>query len=542
MKRFLLLSIFSLLTFTNYSQSQAPKLVIGVVVDQMRYDYLTKYAERFGENGFKKLINEGFLLKNAHFSYVPTYTAVGHSSIYTGTTPSHHGIIGNNWYDKYLKKSIYCVDDARYETIGVNNKSGQKSPYRLVSTTVTDQLQLAQNMRGKVISLAIKDRSAILPGGHTANGAYWYEGGNHNKWITSSYYMDKLPKWVQKFNKQNNADKYLSKPWNTLYPIETYINSREDNNAFEGTFKGEKTPTFPHNLPDLRKENGNYSLIKSTPFGNKLTLDFAKAAIKGENLGKSDFIDFLAISLSSPDYIGHQYGPDAIEVEDNYLRLDKELGEFINYLNKEVGKGNYTLFLTADHGAVRVPAYLKSLKIPAGYISHSKLTKFISNKLEYKFGLDNLIEKISNFQIFLNHDIIDQSNLDKNKINYFIAEQVIKFEGIYKAVTSRTLQNSEFSEGILANIQRGYNQKLSGDVILVPYPGIIHTRKTGTTHGSGYSYDTHIPIIFYGNGIKKGSTVKKYNIRDIAPTISQLLGIEQPNATTGKVAKEALKL
>ena len=404
----LVLSTLILSCQKSKKTNKKPKLVIGIVIDQMRYDYLTKYANRYGEDGFKRLLNDGFSLTNGHFNYIPTYSAVGHASVYTGTTPDHHGIIGNNWYDKYLKKSIYCVNDVKYTSIGVESNAGQKSPYRLATTTITDQLHLAQNMRGKTIGIAIKDRSAILPVGHTANASYWYEGGNENKWISSSFYMDKLPDWVIDFNNNNRANEYLSSPWITLYDISTYSQSTVDDNIFEGTFNGEEKPIFPHNLPELRKENGGYDLIKSTPYGNTLTLDFAKKAILEEKLGKGKDIDFLALSLSSTDYVGHKYGTDAIETEDTYLRLDKDLASLFQFLDKEVGKGNYTLFLTADHGAVAVPGYLKSLRIPANYFKRREFYTFLKEISKSKYGSSEIIEYLSNGQIFLNKEKLKQ--------------------------------------------------------------------------------------------------------------------------------------
>ena len=364
-KKSTLLLLFLSLFIKTYSQKKnsknniKPKLVVGIVVDQMRYDYITRFYNRFGDGGFKKIIENGFTLENAHFNYIPTYTAVGHTSVYTGTTPNNHGIISNNWYDKYLKESIYCVTDTNYNSVGSNSKRGQRSPFRLMTTTLTDQLHLAQNNKGKTIGIALKDRSAILPVGHTANAAYWYDGGLQGNFITSSFYMDNLPNWVNDFNNKKVPEKYLSKTWSTLYDIKTYTNSFDDNNDFEGTFKGKETPTFPYNLKELKDENGNLGMINNTPFGNSLTLDFAKAAIENENLGKGSYTDFLAISFSSTDYIGHKFGPQSIEIEDTYLRLDKDIEKLINYLDTKVGKSNYTLFLTADHGAVHVPAYLK---------------------------------------------------------------------------------------------------------------------------------------------------------------------------------------
>ena len=432
-----------------------PKLVVGIVVDQMRYDYLTRFYDRFGDGGFKRLMNQGFLATNANFDYVPTYTAVGHASIYTGTTPQSHGIISNNWYDKFEKKFIYCVDDANYKSVGIAGGAGQKSPYRMQTTTITDQLKLAQNQRGKTIGVAIKDRSSILPAGHTADAAYWYQGGDDNKFITSTFYMDSLPEWVNDFNRSRKADTYLSKPWKTLYDINTYTSSIADNNPYERLFRGEEKPVFPHDLPKLKKENGNYSIISATPFGNSLTLDFAIAAIEGESLGKGDFTDFLAVSFSSTDYVGHQFGPDAVEIEDTYLRLDKDLENFLNYLDQNIGKGNYTVFLSADHGAVQVPSYLQSLKIPAHYLSMMDYKNHITNELKARFGTGDLIENVSNFQIFLNKEELKKRKLSVDEVSDFLVELSINYNGIYKSITAKTFQQTEFNSGVLHKIQQG---------------------------------------------------------------------------------------
>ncbi|TYP98071.1 type I phosphodiesterase/nucleotide pyrophosphatase [Tenacibaculum adriaticum] len=539
---FAILSLFLIFGCTIEKKTVVkPKLVIGIVVDQMRYDYLIRFESKYGEGGFKRLLKHGFSLENAHYNYIPTYTAVGHTSIYTGTTPTNHGIIGNNWYDKYLKKSIYCVDDENYKTVGNEADGGKKSPYRLQTTTITDQLRLAQNMNGKTIGIAIKDRSAILPAGHSANAAYWFDGGSKGEWISSSYYMNDLPTWVQEFNKSGKADEYLNKPWETLYDIKTYTESITDDNNFEETFKGEEKPVFPHNIPTLRSKNNNYSILKAIPAGNSITADFAKAAIIAENLGKNNYTDFLAVSFSSTDYVGHQFGVASKEIEDTYLRLDKDLESFFNFLDTQVGKGNYTLFLTADHAATQVPAYLHSVKIPGSYFSNKKFKEFMDGVTEEHFKSSDLIENISNFQIFLNKEKIAQLKLNANEIAQTLADAAINYKGIYKSVTAKTMQSTTFTTGILNTLQNGYNQKFSGDVLLVPTPSTINYPKKGTTHGSGYSYDTHIPVIFYGNGIKKGSSKKKYEIIDIAPTISNLLQIEFPNGNTGKIIGEVLE-
>ncbi len=317
MKTILLLSAILLLSLSckaqettqtsinKISENSKPKLVIGIVVDQMRYDYLTRFYNKYSNGGFKRLINDGYNLKNTHLNYSSTKTAVGHTSIYTGTTPNNHGVLANDWYDKASKKWINCVGDERYNTIGSLSKNGKKSPHRNQVSTIGDQLHLAQNMNGKVIGISIKDRGSILPAGHSANAAYWYDGNNIGNWISSSYYMKELPKWVRDFNKAKKVDDYLNQTWNTYYDISTYNESIDDNNSYEQKLKGKSTATFPYDLPELRSLNNNYSLINETPFGNSLTLDCAIEAIKGERLGKSEFTDLLAVSFSSTDYIGH---------------------------------------------------------------------------------------------------------------------------------------------------------------------------------------------------------------------------------------------
>lgn len=537
----ILSTIFFISCKSQETKQQKPKLVVGIVIDQMRYDYLTRFTDRFGENGFKRLLNNGFSIENAYYNCIPTYTAVGHASIYTGTTPDSHGIISNNWYDKFLKKSIYCVDDNNYKTVGNISDRGNKSPFRMYTTTVTDQLHLAQNMNGKTIGIAIKDRSAILPAGHTANGAYWFDGGKNGQWISSTFYMESLPKWVTDFNSSGKANDYLKNPWNSLYEIKTYTNSIVDDNIFEGKFKGETTTSFPHDIPSLKASNGNFDILKGIPAGNSFTADFTKAAIIGENLGKSKFTDFLAISFSSTDYVGHQFGPASKEIEDTYLRLDKDLADLLSFLDKQVGENNYTVFLTADHAAVDVPSYLQSLKIPAHYFDIKKFRQAVLAITKKYFNSIELIENISNYQIFLDKQKIESLGLNKNTVAEKLAEEVIALEGIYKAVTAKTLQTTKFTDGIMNSLQNGYNQKFSGDVMLIPFPATLTGGRTGTSHGSGYSYDAHIPLIFYGNGIKKGVSKKRYEIIDIAPTIANLLKIEAPNSSTGKIIDEALK-
>ena len=526
------------------SESSKPKLVIGIVVDQMRYDYLTRFYSKYGDGGFKRLMNDGYNLKNTHLNYSSTKTAVGHTSIYTGTTPNNHGVLANDWYDKESKEYINCVSNNKYTTIGSTSKNGEKSPYRNQTTTIGDQLHIAQNMNGKVIGISLKDRGSILPAGHSANAAYWYDGNDIGNWISSSYYMKELPKWVHDFNKAKKVDEYLSKTWNTYYDISTYTESVDDNNSYEQKLKGKSTATFPYDLPKLRALNENYSLIKETPFGNSLTLDFAIEAIKNEHLGKSDFTDLLTVSFSSTDYIGHGFGVSSKEVEDAYIRLDKDLERFLLFLDTEIGKTNYTLFLTADHGATEVPRYLKDQSIPARYIDKKKLRKHIKQIAKELFGSEGLIEHISNNTVYLNKKKIKTLKLNLIDVQQIIANELINHKDIYKTVTANTLQTTNFTNGFMNLIQNSYNQKLSGDIVFIYNPSSItdyYKNKGGTTHGTGYNYNTHVPLLFYGNGIKKGESSAYHPITDIVPTLSTLLEIEFTNGNTGNVIEEVLE-
>jgi len=491
------------------SVDERPKLVVGIVVDQMRYDYLTRFYSKYGKGGFKRLINDGFNCKNSHFNYIPTKTAAGHASIFSGTTPRYHGVIANNWFDKEIGKSVYCVSDANY-------------------------------MKGKTIGISIKDRGAVLPAGFSANGAYWFRGKDEGAWITSTFYMNDLPSWVKEFNGSTAAKSYL-KLWNTLDPINTYTESGSDLSSYEDGFNQGEAPVktnFPYDLLALSKFNGGYDILKSTPYGNSLTTDFAIAAIKGEQLGADDITDVLTISYSSTDYVGHNFGVNAKETQDTYLRLDKDLERLFNELDKNVGKGNYTIFLTADHGAPYVPAYLKNNKIPAALFDYKNVKTELNELLSNKFNASNLVLSISNAQVFLDHSTIDSLSLNTELIKDVLISKLLKYKHIDKVFNGSDINRFGYVNGVELLLKNGYHQKRSGDILIVLDASVFsdgHWNKKGTDHGSGYIYDTHVPLLFFGKGIKKGSTNVKTEITDIAPTISALLGISFPNASTGNV-------
>lgn len=555
MKQFFFVCSLVLLSFSCTAQSAAtstktessksiinpsrPKLVVGIVVDQMRYDYLTRFENKYGKGGFMRLISEGFNCKNNHFNYIPTYTGPGHASVYTGTTPKHHGIIANNWYNKFEKQSVYCAGDDSVESVGTTHNAGKMSPHRMMTTSFADENRLFTQMRGKTIGISVKDRGSILPAGHTANAAYWFHGKDEGNWITSSFYMNELPDWVKQFNTQKSVSKYMT-TWNTLYDINTYVESGSDLNDFEGTFKGKDTATFPYDLAALKDENAGYDILKSTAFGNSIVTDFAIAALHAEKLGQDNDTDVLAVSYSSTDYVGHRFGVNSKEIQDTYLRLDKELERLLNELDNTVGKGNYTVFLTADHGAVNVPAYLQSVNIPAGYLDNKKLKTDFENFLTKTYGTAELVENVSNNQIFLDREKIKALKLDLAEVQQAIVNEIVNYDNVYKAYTSTTMSSTFFGQGIELLLQNGFNQKRSGDVLMMHDPAFISYSRTGSTHGSGLNYDTHVPLLFYGAGINQGSTMKRTNIVDIAPTMSALLGISFPNGATGQPLSEVI--
>lgn len=524
----------------NDAPFENPKLVVGVVVDQMRFEYINRFWHQYGEGGFKRLVNEGFNCKNNHFNYVPTYTGPGHASVYTGTTPRVHGIIANNWYDKGTKQSVYCVEDAEVKAVGTQHKDGQMSPHRLKTTTIGDALKLFTQNRSKVIGISLKDRGAILPAGHMANAAYWFRGSKEGNWVSSSFYMNELPEWVQKFNKEKSINQY-KKDWTTLLPIEQYVESRADDNTFEGTYKGQKAPVFPHKITQLWEENNQYSLLKYTPYGNSMTTDFAIAAIEGENLGQNEVTDLIAISYSSPDYVGHQFGVNSKEIQDTYLRLDLEIERLLTHLDKKVGKGNYTLFLTADHGANYVGSYLQSLKVPADYFEYDDFKKELNDFVKNTFGREDLVEDVSNSQIFFNKTVLRSIGKSAQEVEQIIADWVLEYPLIDEVYTRKQLTENNYSKYIPNLIQNGFNHKRSGDVVFVLLNDVVSYSRTGSTHGSGFSYDTQVPLIFFGKGVQKGVTHRRTEITDIAPTITSLLGIPQTNGCTGNPVMEALK-
>lgn len=523
-----------------FAQVSRPKLVVGIIVDQMKQEYLYRFNDKYQDGGFKRLMNEGYSFNNMHYNYTPTYTAPGHSSVYTGTTPSIHGIVGNTWYHGQEKNKVYCTADPKVQSVGIDpdNKAGKMSPWRLKTTTMTDELRLSTNMEGKVISISVKDRGAILPGGHFANGAFWMD--ENGKFITSTYYMNELPRWVKKYNQKEMAKKYVKKGWKTLLPIDNYTESLPDNNPYERVFKPKTTPTFPYDLQAIADAGEGLSIVKTSPFGNNMVAELAMAAVDGEDLGKDNTTDFLAISFSSTDYVGHSFAPRSIELEDTYLRLDKSLAELLTFLDKKVGKGNYLLFLTADHAAAENPNFLKDLKYNVESISYSKIGDILKDFSQKKYG-ENLVEAYYNSNVFLDQDKIESLGLNEQTV---ITEMSAELEK--QTFVSRVYNRNDFARGNitdpnLTKIIRGFDPKQNGDMIVLLEPQDMEYYETGTTHGTTYMYDSHVPALWFGWGIKKGQTSSPKEITEMAPTLSQKINITFPNGTEGKVLEEILE-
>lgn len=508
-----------------------PKLVIGIVIDQMRYDFLYRYAAKYGKGGFRRLMNEGFNSRNAQYPYVPTYTAPGHSSIFTGSIPAINGMVANDWYSRSLKREIYCTDDSTVHTVGSTGKAGEMSPRNLLVTTITDQLRLSDNFRSRVIGISQKDRASILPAGHTANAAYWLDSQSGN-FITSTYYMAALPAWVTTFNALKSADSYLSKPWNTLLPIDTYTESTADNMAYENPLPGETSPVFPHDLPGIRKKDTE--LIKSTPFGNSLSKDFAISCIEHEQLGKKGATDFLTLSFSSTDYVGHSFGPNSIEIEDTYLRLDRTLSELLSFLDSYLGKENVLVFLTADHGVASIPAFNEAHQLP-GTVVDAQVLKQLKTIAATEFGDANLIEHIVNDEIYLDHALMKQKKISRTELYTSLKEALQHCEGIHTLLDLNNLSQASLPESEISFFKNGFNEKRSGDFQIVTEPGSFFGHAKGTTHGSYGTYDTHVPLLWYGWTIKNGESSERVSITDIAPTLANMLDIMEPSGSIGKV-------
>jgi predicted AlkP superfamily pyrophosphatase or phosphodiesterase len=518
--------------------SEKPKLIVGIVVEQMRYDFIYKYLDKFGEGGFKRLLNEGTECKNANFNYLFTQTSPGHATIATGTNPSHHGIVAEEWYVRLKNKVVGSVEDEKESTVGGSFDAGKMSPRQLLTSTIGDEIRLSSLMKSKVFGVSLQGKSAILSTGQTANAAYWFDDAS-GAWVTSSFYKQNFPSWVKEFNDKKIADLYLTQPWEMKLPLADYLDRcLPDDNKYELGIEGKKTfPYLLSQIPIIDKNKKKFSLLRYTPYGNTYTKDFAISTIVNEQLGKDDYSDLLMVSFSATEYIGQNFGPQSIELMDAYVRLDADLEHFLTFIDQELGKQNVLVFLTSDHGVAHNPDYLADQGIPVGYFSQTAALSLLRSYLNVVYGKGDWIKSYYAQQLYLNQDLIEDSKLKLEDVQQKTAQFLLQFTGVANTISASTLQTIYFPSGVFSKMQNSFNQKRSGDVFINLEPGWIEKNGSPVSHNSAYSYDSHVPLLWYGWKVKRSSIFDPVDIADIAPTISYFLNIAQPNASVGIAIK-----
>lgn len=521
--------------------SEKPKLIVQVVVSQMRFDYISRYWDKFGDNGFKLLVNEGTYCRNARYNYLLTQAYPGLATIATGTNPSVHGIIADKWFNRNTGNEVEATADDKVNTVGGSFFSGKYSAKNLVTSTFGDELKL-NNANSKVVSIALDAGSAILLGGHSANGMYWFDT-EKGLWVSSSYYTDALPAWVDTFNSKGFAKLYTDREWKALQPIQKY--EEADTAAVKSVEKkkslAEKLKGMMDGIIGKPQPKTDFKVLLENPYGNLLTKDLAIAAVVGENLGADEHPDLLCITFSANRFIGGKFGPHSIEMEDTYLRLDRELAHFLEFINSTVGKENCLFILTSDQGVASTPDYLEKSKIPGGYFDPKKAMILLGSYLNALYGQGNWITGYHDKQIYLNRKLIEDSNLNLADFQQKVADFMLEFSGVSNSTTAHNLQNGNFANGIMVKFQNSYNQRRSGDVIINLEPGWVERNGKVTSANSPYDYDSHVPLIFYGWKAKRKSVLNPVYINDLAPTLSILLGITWPNGATGTPIKEMIE-
>lgn len=521
--------------------SEKPKLIVGMVVSQMRYDYVFRFWDKLSDNGIKMLIDRGTFCRNTSFNYLYSQEGVGSASIVTGTTPSNHGIIAKEWYLNLQDKMEGYTDDPGHRAVGGDFENGHHSPRNLMCTTFPDELRLSNDFRSKVFSVALEPGPAIFSSGHTGNNAYWFDPRTGN-WITSTYYTDSLPAWAVDFNNKRIPDVYIGQEWNTLLPIDQYTESLPDNNKYETGYDGKITFPYPLSVQSKgRKAAKDYGMLMKTPMGNLLTKDFVSSLVIGEELGKDDHTDILMVSFTAMETIGMQFGPNSVEIEDAFIRLDREIAHFLQFLESRVGKENMLVILTSGHGVAQVPTYLVDSRIPAGYFNQLGAISLLKSALNNTYGRGEWVKAYQSQQIFLNHTLIEDSKLSLRDVQDYVAQFMLQFSGVANTITSYTLQTTNFTGGIFEKIQYSYNQKRSGDVMINLKAGWVEKGNGSTDHNSSYAYDSKIPLIWYGWKISRGNITRAVDIIDIAPTICSFLNISYPNACTGSPILELVQ-
>ncbi|NMC37264.1 MAG: alkaline phosphatase family protein [Bacteroidales bacterium] len=534
----------SLFSQQAYLPPDKPRLIVGIVVEQLRFDQLEKFRDRLSDNGIKRLISEGTFFRNASFEYLLTQGAPGFSTISTGTEPSYHGITSDNWYQALKDEQIYCSKDISVDPVGGSYESGLHSPVNLQASTFTDELKLATNMTAKVYGVGLKEYSAIFSAGHSADGAFWFDNTT-GTWMTSTYYMKSLPGWVNDFNDMKHSDTYLNGTWNLLRPVTDYSICLADTNHFEAGFNGRNF--FPYDLKKMsQKKSGNsskdYSFLRETPFGNTFTTDFALKLVESEGLGRDETPDFLAICYSSTDYIGHRFGPSSVEMGDAIYRLDKEVETIITYLNEKLGKKNYLVYFTSAHGVSEIPTVMEYSRIPSGYFKQNQALQLLRSYLNAVYGEGNWVRGYSEKQIFLNRTLIEDARITLEDIQKKVARFMNQMTGVASAYPYSAFEANDYGGGHLKKIINNFSHQRSGDVIVTLNPGWVE--KDGeqiTNHNSPYEYDSHVPLIWYGWTVNRDVVMRRINMTGIAATLSSLCKIPFPNSCTGEPMTELFR-
>ncbi|MCS7023718.1 MAG: alkaline phosphatase family protein [Bryobacteraceae bacterium] len=497
------------------AQTVWPKLVVAITVDQFRYDYLVRFRHHY-TGGIDRLLRQGAVFSNAYYEHFPTVTAVGHSTFLSGATPSVSGIIGNDWYDRESGKQVTSVADDQESTLGGASRGAAKSasPRRLLVSTLGDELKMA-GRGSKVIGIALKDRSAILPAGHMADGAYWFDPQSGN-FASSTYYFDKLPAWVEEFNRSRFADRFAGLKWTS-------------------TSGGAALKTMPSALDVVY-----YSSLESSPYGNDLVEKFAEAAVIGERLGKRDATDLLAISFSANDYIGHQHGPDSPHVREVSILTDRLLGQFFQFLDAQVGMRQVLVVFTADHGVAPLPEVNVQRRMPGGRIAEKTIDAAIESTLAAKFGEGKWVVGKSGPSRYLNHELIRQKALNYVEVLEIAAEAVRAVPHIYRVYTRTDLRKGAVAgDRIDRRVLAGFHDKRAPDLTILADPYYLFESR-GTSHGLPFQYDAHIPVIFMGPGVKPGRYDFPISANDIAPTLATLLDVLMPSGALGRALHEIL--
>jgi len=518
--------------------SNTPRLVLGIVIEDFNPDYIERFWGRFGDGGFQRLYRAGFICANHHYNNLIQRPSVNMATLSTGTTPSHHGIINDSWIDRLKNQEVNAVKDDYYTTVGSDSDEGARSAKWLMTPTLGDRLKLVTRGKAKVFSIALNDVSAILAAGHAANGAYWLDNSS-GKMISSSYYVETFPKWAFDYNGYKVADNYLGLKWETLMDKNSYSESYSGENTAENGFLG-KYKTFPYDLGKLRSESGgSYKFLKTTPWGNTVVKDFALQMIPKEQLGYNLTPDLLTLVFSSMDYERYSFGAFSVEMEDTYIRLDKDIAELLKYVESGYGTENVLVYLTGLTSTSYPADYLKEkYRLTAGIFNPESAIALLKSYLNIKYGEANWIELFASQMIYLDHELIEKKKINLHEIQLAAASFLNQFGGIAHARAASELEANNFPGGELESFQNNFHIKRSGDVLIKYEDGWQPKDKFNPLD---YTESSQVPLIWYGAGIKKGTTMQRTDATDIVPTIAAFLGIAPPSAVTGKVIEEVFK-